>query len=66
MRTRLEAFQRLDSRFRGNELNSPDDRPQQPSLTQPYPKLGLEEDMLYLRSYTGLTAFQQSSYLLRV
>ena len=61
MRTQLEVFQRLDSRFRGNDkqggndeadafpwspypklgLNSPDGRPQQPSLTQTYPKLGL-------------------------
>ena len=41
MRTRLEVFQCLDSRFRGNDKQGGNDE-RDASLWSPYPKLGLE------------------------
>ena len=46
MRTRLEVFQRLDSRFRGNDKQGGNDEGDAFPWS-PYPKLGLQKDSLH-------------------
>ena len=46
MRTQLEVFQRLDSRFRGNDKQGGNDEGDAFPWS-PYPKLGLQKDSLH-------------------